>query len=116
MDDEDLEMNLNDFIERLGLLTGIAMPSNEKFLSLLVEELVILLRLPKFSNLCVKELTLAARMSIDGSVRFLNGDCMARVEMFGANISVDYISQILAQYLIARNELDALIKNITDGY
>jgi len=116
MDDEDLEMNLNEFTERVGLLTGIAMPSSEKFLKLFIEELTILLKLPKFNNLCVEELLLAARMSIEGGVRFVNGDYMDRVELLGSSISVDYVAQILNQYLILRNGLDGMIKNIVDGH
>ena len=116
MDNEDLEISLNDFIERVALITGIPMPSSEKFLEILVEELIILLKLPKFNNLCTDELLLAARMSVEGGVRFTNGDYMERVDLFGANISIDYISQILTQYLTLRNGLDAMIKNIVDGY
>lgn len=116
MDNEDLEISLNDFIERVALITGIPMPSSEKFLEILVEELIILLRLPKFNNLCTDELLLATRMSVEGGVRFTNGDYMGRVDLFGTNISIDYISQILTQYLTLRNGLDAMIKNIVDGY
>lgn len=114
MDESDIEINLYEFIERTSLITGISLPINDIYLKLFINEFIILLRLPKFRNLCIEELLLAVRMSIEGSVRDVHGEVLQRVELFGASISIDYVSQILNQYISLRNGLDSFIKTIID--
>ena len=107
---------LEDLVLRICAISGIGYPLTEKQFDYFIEELIILLDSPKYNNLSIPEIILAFRINSRSGVKYVSGEEIPRIEIFGTSISVDYIERVLNNYFGLRTGIENEVKCLIDGY
>lgn len=95
-------------------IVGCPLPQTESFATAISNQLVIFINEFGYGELTLSEIMLAIFINSAGYNR-ADGQFM-KVKFFGNNISVDFISDVLSNYIQIRNTLDRKFQNEIDGY
>lgn len=95
---------------------GCALPQTEMFAKFVAEELSVFIDDFGYCEFTLEEFLLAIRINANGPIKNPSGNDLEQVVFSGICINVFFISKILRNYKILRDNLDKRIQNIIDGY
>lgn len=95
---------------------GVNPPASLSFSQVVSNEIHTMVMEGSFSELGYPEVLLAIRLNGRNDIKFPAGLDLEKIKFFGSFVSVDFISQILMNYMTVRNLIDRKIQNHIDGY
>jgi hypothetical protein len=95
---------------------GSSLPQTEIFAKFVAEEISIFIDEFGYSEFTLEEFLLALRINSNGPIKNPSGNDLEQVVFSGICINVFFISKILRNYKVLRDNLDRRIQNIIDGY
>jgi hypothetical protein len=110
------EVLFMELIARISVLSGTEEPNTERCLNFFIEELWVLLCLPRFNYLSFDEVLFAFRLNTECGVKYISGEDMDAIEPINSKLSIDFVSKVLNNYMGLRIGIENLIKNSIDGY
>lgn len=105
-----------ELVLRISVLAGVDEPKTERALNFFIEELWVLLCLPRFKSLSFDEVLFAFRLNTECDARYVSNEFIDQIEPINEKISIDFISKVLNNYMTLRAGIEVLVKNIIDGY
>lgn len=116
LSDDKVKSELFKTVVGIAHLSGGALPKSEVFLDMFIEELHIFLLEYGYDSYAITEIILAFRININTKLRLPSGITLERVSLKTEQLSIEYISDVLHQYSIIRNNIDRKFQNSIDGY
>lgn len=97
-------------------ITGCALPQTESFAAAISNQLIKFINEFGYGELTLSEIMLAFLINSKGNYKFPTGTEIDRVKFIGNCINVDFVAEILSNYMSIRNSLDRKFQNEIDGY
>lgn len=97
-------------------ITGCPMPQTDFFAEVLTTTMMNYLIEFGYGELTLTEIVLALQLNTQGGLRLPSGLEVEKVSFFGVCFNIDFLSRILSNYMIFRNNLDRKFENFIDGY
>ena len=116
MPEGELTDGLQDVLVSISVISGHGLPEDTFFADRLTREIILHLNNFGFSDLTLSEIVLSFNLNCKCGIKYPSGSEVIVTEIFGKNISVDYVSRVLNAYRTLRIMLDNQLKNIIDGY
>jgi hypothetical protein len=107
---------IDDITFKGASICGCGLPQTELFAKHLAEEIQVHLLEFGYAEYTLEEIILALRINSKGRIRNPAGEDLEQVIFFGSFINVTYLSKILQNYSVLRNNLDRKFENHIDGY
>jgi hypothetical protein len=97
-------------------ITGCATPNTDYFLEVLCNEIAECICEFGYGELTEDEIKLALRLNYKGGNKHPSGLEIEQVQFTGHTFNVNFLSQVLSNYLALRKHLDRKFQNHIDGY
>lgn len=116
MDYDEAKSTIDNILLSGAAITGAPLPSTEFFANFISKEVFIHLTEFGRGELTLDEVLLALRINSLGENKMPSGNPMEQVSFYGNCFNVDFLSKVLGNYMIFRNNLDRKLGNYLDGY
>lgn len=101
---------------KAAAICGTPTPETEFFAEIISNEIESYLKEFGFGELTLAEITLAFRLNTRYALKMPTGLEVEPVRFLGSCFNVDYLSNILTNYMVYRNSLDRRLQNYLEGY
>lgn len=117
LEGNDLRVAVDQIMLRGAAISGCPLPGTEGFAEVIAKELISFINDCGYGELTLSEIILAMRLNAAGGNRHPGtGDYMDSVSFSGNCLNVFYVSKILSNYFLLRNNLDRKFENKVNGY
>lgn len=116
MDEKGIRCAIDQIMFRGAAISGCALPQTEFFAEFIAEEVVVFINEFGYSEYTFDEIILSMRLNSMGGLKRSSGEEIQQIDFFGSCFNVNYISKVLANYALVRNQLDRKLQNQLDGY
>lgn len=107
---------INEIMLSGAALSGCQLPTTDFFADKIVEEMKISFLDFGYSEYTFREILLAMRLNTKIGIKYPSGDVIEPVTFVGNCFNIAFLSRILYNYSVLRNNLDSIIFNFLDGY
>ena len=116
MNEKEIRRNIDQIMFRGAAISGCSLPQTEFFAGFIAEELLVFINEFGYSEYTFDEIILALRFNSMGGLKRSSGEDIEQVDFLGSCFNVNYISRVLSNYALVRNQLDRKLQNQLDGY
>lgn len=116
LDKKEIKTTADQIMLQAAAITGCPLPQTEFFASVLTETMMEYLCDFGFGELTLEEIILSMKFNTKGGLRHPTGLEVDKVIFSGTCFNIDFLSKILSNYMIFRNNLDRKFENFIDGY
>lgn len=112
----ELEDSFDFVLLKIAGISGIKIPFDAAFIQIIKEQVVKFLLNFGYDELNLSEIILAFELNCKIYLKYPVGIEISHIPICGEHINVDYVSQVLYNYMTIRNLLDRKLQNLIDGY
>ena len=116
LDEADRKIAAAQIVFTGTCLTGCNTPSTDAFMDALCEEILIFITEFGYSDLTEEEINLSLRINCKGGYKFESGLDIRPIQFTGYTFNVNFLADVLSNYISIRKMLDRKFQNFIDGY
>lgn len=116
MNETELRYVSDQVITKGSAIYGCDMPQTDFFASIISKELTDFLLEFGYENLTLNEILLSMKMNADGNLKNSLGEDLSQIVFSGKFIHISFLSKVLKNYKVLRNNLERKFQNQLDGY
>lgn len=116
LDESATRTTADQIMLQAAAIIGCPTPETEFFAEVVSNTMMNYLKRFGFGELTLAEIILAIELNTQAGLRFPSGLEVEKVPFFGVCFNIDFLSRILSNYMIFRNNLDRKFENFIDGY
>lgn len=116
LDGDEIKTTADQIMLQAAAITGCPFPQTEFFASVLTDTMMDYLKEFGFGELTFDEIVLAMKLNTKGGLRLPTGLEIDKVAFTGTCFNIDFLSKMLSNYMVFRNNLDRKFENFIDGY
>lgn len=116
LDEVELRLATDKIILNCSAITGCELPFTELFADTISTSIVSFIEKFEYSDLNVSEVILAMEFNLKHQLRMPSGIELQEVIFVGRCPNISYLSKIMYNYMVIRNNIDRRLQNLIDGY
>lgn len=116
MEDREIRVATDQIILRCSAIVGCDLPFTDMFANVLSEQIISFITKFGYLNYTVKEVLLSMEINLLHPMPGYLAVEIDEVYFSGRGVNVTFISKVLKNYRLIRNQLDRKLQNHIDGY